>query len=59
MNKTHLSALILTALGSFQQVAFAGHPYGQAFKSLFEIISLVGTLSPNGLHLDLAVNDAR
>ncbi len=61
VNKTQLkSGFILTAVGSFQQVTirFAGHPYGQAFKSLFEIISLVGTLSPNGLHLHLAVADA-
>lgn len=54
------SGFILTAVGSFQQVTlrFAGHPYGQGFKSLFEIISLVGTLSPDGLHLHLAVADA-
>ncbi len=60
VNKTQLSGFILTAVGSLQQVTirFAGHPYGQAFKSLFEIISLGGTLSPNGLHLHLAVADA-
>lgn len=54
------SGFILTAVGSFQQVTlkFAGHPYGHAFKSQFEIISLVGTLSPGGLHLHLAVADA-
>ena len=42
------SGFILTAVGSFQQVTlrFAGHPYGQSVKNLFEIISLVGTLSP-------------
>lgn len=54
------SGFILTAVGSFQQVTlrFAGHPYGQAFKSQFQLISLVGTLSVNGLHLHLAVADA-
>jgi len=54
------SGFILTAVGSFQQVTlrFSGHPYAQAFKSLFEIISLVGTLSPDGLHLHMAVADA-
>ena len=54
------SGFILTAVGSFQHVTlrFAGHPCGQAFKSLFELISLVGTLSPDGVHLHLAVADA-
>lgn len=54
------SSFILTAVGSFQQVTlrFAGHPYGHAFKSQFEIISLVGTLSTDGIHLNLAVADS-
>ena len=54
------SGFILTAVGSFQQVTlrFAGHPYGQAFKSQFQLISLVGTLSLNRVHLHLAVADA-
>lgn len=61
VNTNHLkSGFILTAVGSFQQVTlrFAGHPYGQAFKSQFQLISLVGTLSVNGLDIHLAVADA-
>ncbi len=54
------SGFILTAVGSFQQVTlrFAGHPCGHGFKSQFELISLVGTLSANGVHLHLAVADS-
>ena len=50
---------IVTAVGSLQQanLRFAGQDTSTALSQRFEIISLVGTLSLNGLHLHMAIAD--
>jgi len=60
---THDTALqagcILTTVGSLQQAClrFAGQERAATLTGRFEIVSLVGTLSPDGLHLHLAIAD--
>ena len=56
----HLEAgIILTAIGSFDQAVlrFAGQDEGTILTGPLELISLAGTLSPQGLHLHGAVAD--
>lgn len=50
---------ILTAVGSLTQasIRFAGQPNSTLIKKEMEILSLVGTLCPDGLHLHLTVAD--
>lgn len=50
---------ILTTVGSLQQASlrFAGNNSATVLTGPFEIVSLVGTLSPEGLHLHLAIAD--
>ncbi|WP_218079449.1 PPC domain-containing DNA-binding protein [Anthocerotibacter panamensis] len=54
-----LAGFILTAVGSLEQVALrlAGAHSPTIYTATFEIVSLVGTLCPTGLHLHLAVAD--
>jgi len=53
------AGFILTAVGSLKQstLRFASQNYSQVFKQRFEIVSLVGTLSTQGLHLHIALSD--
>lgn len=53
------AGLIVTAMGSLSQAGlrFAGRPETNILKGDFEIVSLVGTLSPAGSHLHMAVSD--
>ena len=50
---------ILTCVGSLTQVhlRFANQSTGTIRKGYFEIVSLVGTLCPEGVHLHLCVAD--
>lgn len=52
---------ILTTVGSLQQASlrFAGQDNATVFTDRFEIVSLVGTLSLEGLHLHLAIADSQ
>lgn len=51
---------ILTAVGSLQRanLRFAGRDIPTPITGQFEIVSLVGTLSPDGAHLHVAIADA-
>jgi uncharacterized protein len=53
------AACILTCVGSLRQanLRLANHSTGTAYKDKFEIVSLVGTLSPDGPHLHMALSD--
>ncbi len=55
------AACILSCVGSLTQAAirFAGQPLGMNLKGHFEIVSLGGTLSPEGCHIHIAVSDKR
>lgn len=54
------AASVLTCVGSLRTAAlrFADQPEPTLLEGPFEIVSLVGTLSPDGAHLHLAVADA-
>lgn len=51
---------VVSAVGSLNQAAlrFAGRSVPRLLKRRFEIISLGGTLAPNGVHLHLSIADA-
>ena len=53
------AAVVLTCVGSLERVTlrFADRREGTALEGRKEIVSLVGTLSPRGAHLHLAVSD--
>lgn len=53
------AAFIGTVVGSLQKVVFRkGHNQSvQELKGPFEIVSCVGTLSKNGMHIHLSVSD--
>jgi uncharacterized protein len=55
------AGIVLTAVGSLQQAAlrFAGQPQATVLSGPFELVSLVGTLSVEGLHLHGAIADAQ
>lgn len=60
VKKNHIQAgFILTGVGSLKQATlrFASQNYSQVFKQRYEIVSLVGTLSPEGLHLHISLSD--
>jgi predicted DNA-binding protein with PD1-like motif len=50
---------VLTTVGSLQQASlrFAGQEQTRIMRDRFEILSLVGTLSLEGLHLHMAISD--
>ena len=54
------AAVVLTCVGSLTRVVLrlADQPAGTMFEGKHEIVSMVGTLSPDGDHLHLAVSDA-
>jgi predicted DNA-binding protein with PD1-like motif len=51
---------ILTAVGSLQKVSLrlADQKDSTAFEGKYEIVSLVGTLSPDGVHLHISLSDS-
>lgn len=53
------AGFILTAVGSLKQanLRFANQDNAQLFKEKFEIVSLVGTLSLDGIHLHISLSD--
>lgn len=54
------AGFVVTAVGSLRQAVlrFADQPGGTTLSGKFEIVSLVGTLSPDGAHLHMALSDA-
>lgn len=54
------AGFILTAVGSLQQatIRYANQNQSQVLAGKFEIVSLVGTLSVNGLHLHISIADS-
>lgn len=56
----HIRAgFIITTVGSLRQAAIrlADQPSATSFDGKFEIVSLVGTLGQDGVHLHLAISD--
>jgi uncharacterized protein len=55
------AGFILTAVGSLKQASlrFANQDNAQLFKEKFEIVSLVGTLSLDGIHLHISLSDQK
>lgn len=53
------AGLVLTAVGSLTQAALrlADQSESTRFEGKFEIVSLVGTLSPDGVHLHASLSD--
>ncbi|HAX79354.1 MAG TPA: DNA-binding protein [Cyanobacteria bacterium UBA11372] len=54
------AGFILTAVGSLQQatIRFANQNESHVLLGKFEIVSLVGTLSVNGIHLHISIADS-
>jgi predicted DNA-binding protein with PD1-like motif len=54
------AGLILTAVGSLQKVSLrlADQKDSTTFEGKYEIVSLVGTLSPDGVHLHISLSDS-
>src|SRR5437660_1599827 len=54
------AAYVITCVGSLQKanLRLANKDKPTSFKGKFEIISLVGTLSPGGVHLHLGIADS-
>ncbi|HUQ34512.1 MAG TPA: PPC domain-containing DNA-binding protein [Pyrinomonadaceae bacterium] len=54
------AGLILTAVGSLQKVSLrlADQKEATRFEGKYEIVSLVGTLSPDGVHLHISLSDS-
>ncbi|WP_421657431.1 PPC domain-containing DNA-binding protein [Leptothermofonsia sp. ETS-13] len=54
------AGFILTTVGSLKRVSLrlAGQSDSQIFEGKFEIVSLVGTLSQDGLHLHISISDS-
>ena len=55
------AGFILTAVGSLQQatIRFANQNESHVLLGKFEIVSLVGTLSVNGIHLHISISDSQ
>ena len=55
------AGFILTGVGSLKQATlrFAGQETSECLSGRLEIISLVGTLSTEGIHLHIAIADAQ
>ncbi|HEY9633081.1 MAG TPA: PPC domain-containing DNA-binding protein [Coleofasciculaceae cyanobacterium] len=53
------AGFILTTVGSLKQanLRFANQDKSQVFNEKFEIVSLVGTLSTQGIHLHISLSD--
>ena len=55
------AATVLTAVGSLSVVSlrFANQPNATKFDGKHEIVSLIGTLSQDGIHLHMSVADSK
>lgn len=55
------AAFVLQAIGSLSvaRIRFAGMPQSQELRGDMEILTLAGTLSPDGAHLHISVSDAQ
>ena len=55
------AAVLVTCVGSLEvaHLRLAGAKSTQTFKGPFEIISLVGTLSPDGVHVHISISDKK
>ncbi|MDX2272699.1 MAG: PPC domain-containing DNA-binding protein [Cyanobacteriota bacterium] len=53
------AGFMLTSVGSLRQATLrmAGATTNQVWRDTFEIVSLVGTLAPSGVHLHLLITD--
>lgn len=53
------AGFILTTVGSLKQatIRFANQNQPKVLQDKFEIVSLVGTLSKNGIHLHISISD--
>ncbi len=53
------AGIVLTAVGSLKEanLRLADQPAGTLLRGRFEIVSLVGTLCPDGVHLHIALSD--
>ena len=60
VNNNIEAGFILTAVGSLQQatIRFANQNESHVLLGKFEIVSLVGTLSVNGIHLHISIADS-
>ena len=60
INNNIQAGFILTAVGSLQQVTirFANQNESKVLFDKFEIVSLVGTVSVNGVHLHISIADS-
>ena len=58
-NRALRAGIVLTCVGSLAEAAlrFAGQDETVTLPGPFEILSLVGTLSPDGVHLHIALAD--
>lgn len=57
----HQAACVISAVGSLSRAVlrYAAEPQGTVLAEPLELITLSGTLSPDGLHLHASVADAR
>lgn len=55
------AACVVSAVGSFSQAVlrYAAEPTGTTLAGPLELLSLAGTLSPDGAHLHASVSDAQ
>jgi uncharacterized protein len=55
-----LAGFIITCVGSLRQavIRFSNQPLDSLFDRTFEIVSLVGTLGPDGSHLHISLSDS-
>jgi predicted DNA-binding protein with PD1-like motif len=55
------AGFVLTCVGSLRRAALrlANQPTTQIYERKFEIVSLVGTISPDGLHLHISLSDSQ
>lgn len=55
------AGLVLTCVGSLRRAALrlSNQPTTEIYERKFEIVSLVGTLSPDGPHLHISLSDAQ
>jgi predicted DNA-binding protein with PD1-like motif len=55
------SGWVVTGVGSLQNLhlRLANQPKGTTFEGPWEIVSLVGTLGPQGIHLHLSASDSQ
>jgi len=57
----HKAGFVLQGIGSLSvaQLRYAGQPQATALHGDLEILTLAGSIAPDGAHLHMAVSDAR